>query len=84
MIGEDADRTLIRPRAPLYTITYSGAGEPETNFAAYKNRVEIGRGSKDFFVDMKLEGDQASVVWQLSQTVGKPAAGSAPAASVAA
>src|SRR5262250_1016176 len=49
--GEDADRTIIRPRAPLFTINYSSLMEGEAIFSAHKNRVEIGRGSKDFFVD---------------------------------
>jgi FHA domain-containing protein len=57
-IAEDADRTVVRPRAPLFTIAYSSQYEGEAIFAAHKNRVEIGRGSKDFFVDLKLEGDQ--------------------------
>jgi hypothetical protein len=57
-IAEDADRTVVRPRAPLFTIAYSSQYEGETIFAASKNRIEIGRGSKDFFVDLKLEGDQ--------------------------
>jgi hypothetical protein len=56
--GDDADRTVVRPRAPLFTVQYSIRNEPETTFTAHKNRVEIGRGSKDFFVDLKLEGDQ--------------------------
>lgn len=58
VLTDDADRTIVRPRAPLFTIIYSGAGEAETTFAANKNKVEIGRGSKDFFVDLKLAGDQ--------------------------
>jgi hypothetical protein len=57
-IAEDADRTVVRPRAPLFTVAYSSQYEGETIFAAHKNRIEIGRGSKDFFVDLKLEGDQ--------------------------
>jgi hypothetical protein len=60
-ITEDADRTVVRPRAPLpplFTISYYSQYEGETIFAAHKNRIEIGRGSKDFFVDLKLEGDQ--------------------------
>ena len=57
-IAEDADRTVVRPRAPLFTIAYSSQYEGEAIFAAHKNRIEIGRGSKDFFVDLKLEGDQ--------------------------
>jgi hypothetical protein len=60
-VSEDADRTVVRPRAqiaPLFTIAYSSQYEGEAVFAAHKNRIEIGRGSKDFFVDLKLEGDQ--------------------------
>jgi hypothetical protein len=60
-ITEDADRTVVRPRAPLpplFTISYYSQYEGESIFAAHKNRIEIGRGSKDFFVDLKLEGDQ--------------------------
>ena len=56
--NEDADRTIIRPRAPLFTVNYWSPNEGETTFVAHKNRVEVGRGSKDFFVDLKLEGDQ--------------------------
>jgi len=58
VIDEDADRTIIRPRAPLFTVTYLSKNEGEATFAAHKNRIEIGRGSKDFFVDLKLDGDQ--------------------------
>ncbi|MCI0660657.1 MAG: FHA domain-containing protein, partial [Acidobacteria bacterium] len=57
-LEDDAERTIIRPRAPLFNISYLSPSEDETTFAAHKNRVEIGRGSKDFFVDLKLEGDQ--------------------------
>jgi FHA domain-containing protein len=57
-IAEDADRTVVRPRPPLFTVAYSSQYEGEAIFAAHKNRIEIGRGSKDFFVDLKLEGDQ--------------------------
>jgi hypothetical protein len=58
VIGEAAERTIVRPRAPLFKINYSIEGETAAEFAATKNKVEIGRGSKDFFVDLKLEGDQ--------------------------
>src|SRR5262245_1522424 len=44
---DDNDRTIIRPRAPLFTINYSIGNESESVFSAHKNRVEIGRGSKD-------------------------------------
>jgi hypothetical protein len=57
-LTEDADRTVVRPRAPLFTVAYYSQYEGEAIFAAHKNRIEIGRGSKDFFVDLKLEGDQ--------------------------
>ncbi|MBO0861341.1 MAG: FHA domain-containing protein [Chloracidobacterium sp.] len=60
-IIEDADRTVVRARAslaPLFSISYYSQYEGESIFAAHKNRIEIGRGSKDFFVDLKLEGDQ--------------------------
>ncbi|HEY7181489.1 MAG TPA: FHA domain-containing protein [Blastocatellia bacterium] len=60
-IMDDADRTVVRPRAPLpplFSISYYSQYEGESIFAAHKSRIEIGRGSKDFFVDLKLEGDQ--------------------------
>jgi hypothetical protein len=56
--SDDSDRTVVRPRAPLFTVQYTIRNEPEMTFIAHKNRIEIGRGSKDFFVDLKLEGDQ--------------------------
>lgn len=55
---EDGDKTLVRPRAPLFTVNFQRqGGEPET-FKSSKAKVEIGRGSKDFPVDVKLDGDQ--------------------------
>jgi hypothetical protein len=57
-LPEDADRTLVRPRGPLFKIRYWREGEAEQSFSSHKNKVEIGRGSKDFFVDLKLDGDQ--------------------------
>lgn len=52
------ERTMILPRTPRFSLEYRlGAGEVKT-FAAQRNRIEIGRGSKDFVVDLKLEGDQ--------------------------
>jgi|SRR5262245_14369843 len=54
---EEGDRTLIRSRAPLFKIVYFREGEAEQLFSSNKNKIEIGRGSKDFFVDLKLEGD---------------------------
>jgi len=58
VLDEEAEKTIIRPRAPLFKIRYTLEGEAEQEFSASKNKIEIGRGSKDFFVDLKLEGDQ--------------------------
>ena len=55
--GEEGDKTLVRPRAPLFSISYSRDGEPPQLFPSIKTKVEIGRGSKDFHVDLKLDGD---------------------------
>jgi FHA domain len=57
-VAEEGDKTLIRPRAPLFKIAYMREGETEQSFSSNKNKIEIGRGSKDFFVDLRLEGDQ--------------------------
>ncbi|HQR34444.1 MAG TPA: FHA domain-containing protein [Blastocatellia bacterium] len=55
---EDGDKTLVRPRAPLFTVNFQRqGGEPEV-FKSSKAKIEIGRGSKDFPVDVKLDGDQ--------------------------
>lgn len=55
--GEEGDKTIVRPRAPLFSIRYSRPGEEPETFQSLKTKVEIGRGSKDFHVDLKLEGD---------------------------
>ncbi len=53
--GEDATR--VRPRAPLLTLTIAeGDQKPET-LHFHQKRVTVGRGSKDFPVDIRLEGD---------------------------
>lgn len=55
---EDGERTIIRPRAPMFTVNFQRqGGEPET-FKSNKAKIEMGRGSKDFPVDVKLDGDQ--------------------------
>ena len=55
---EDGEKTLVRPRAALFTVNFQRqGGEPET-FKSMKPKIEIGRGSKDFPVDVKLDGDQ--------------------------
>lgn len=55
---EDGEKTLVRPRVALFTVNFQRqGGEPET-FKSMKPKIEIGRGSKDFPVDVKLDGDQ--------------------------
>jgi len=55
---EDGEKTIIRPRAPLFIINFiRQGGDPEV-FKSSKAKIEIGRGSKDFPVDVKLDGDQ--------------------------
>lgn len=55
--GED-ERTMILPRVARFSIEYRlGTDEPKV-FTAQRQRIEIGRGSKDFVIDLKLEGDQ--------------------------
>lgn len=52
------ERTRILPRTPRFNLEYRlGGGEPKV-FTAPRYRIEIGRGSKDFVIDLKLEGDQ--------------------------
>ena len=50
--------TVLRPRAPIFSLSYALEGGESENYNSYKSKVEIGRGSKDFPVDLKLEGDQ--------------------------
>ncbi len=55
---DEGEKTLVRPRAALFTVNFQRqGGEPET-FKSMKAKIEIGRGSKDFPVDVKLDGDQ--------------------------
>jgi hypothetical protein len=55
---EDGEKTIIRPRVPLFIINFiRQGGEPEV-FKSSKAKIELGRGSKDFPVDVKLDGDQ--------------------------
>lgn len=54
----EEERTMILPRTPRFSLEYRiGTGEPK-RFAAQRNRIEVGRGSKDFVLDLRLEGDQ--------------------------
>jgi FHA domain len=53
-----ADMTVVRPRAALFAISYTREGGEAVVYNSYKTKIEIGRGSKDFPVDLKFEGDQ--------------------------
>jgi hypothetical protein len=53
-----AEMTVVRPRAPLFAISYTREDGEAVLYNSYKTKVEIGRGSKDFPVDLKFEGDQ--------------------------
>ncbi len=55
---EDGERTIIRPRAPLFIVNFTRQGADAEIFKSTKAKIEIGRGSKDFPVDVKLDGDQ--------------------------
>jgi FHA domain len=55
---QEEEMTVIRPRAPLFTLKYTYQGEETESFSSHKSKIEIGRGSKDFPVDLKLQGDQ--------------------------
>jgi len=53
----DAEATIVRPRIPLFSIEVTRTGEEAVVHPFYVSRVIIGRGSKDFRVDLKLDGD---------------------------
>lgn len=53
----EGDVTRVKPRAPALSLSIAhGDGEPETRHFQ-QPRITIGRGSKDFPVDLRLEGD---------------------------
>jgi FHA domain-containing protein len=56
--ADAAEMTVVRPRAALFSISYTREGGEPVIYNSYKMKVEIGRGSKDFPVDLKFEGDQ--------------------------
>ena len=53
----DSDATIVRPRAPLFSVVVSRDGGATETRDFYQQRITIGRGSKDFAVDLKLEGE---------------------------
>jgi hypothetical protein len=55
---EEPDLTVVRPPSPLFGLRWQrGGGEPSL-FVAHKARIGIGRGSRDFAIDLQLSGDQ--------------------------
>ncbi len=55
---DESEKTIIRPKAPLFSISCSRQGDEAVIHKSLKTRFEIGRGSKDLPVDLRLEGDQ--------------------------
>ncbi|HZS04736.1 MAG TPA: FhaA domain-containing protein [Blastocatellia bacterium] len=53
----DSEATIVRPRAPLFSVSLSRDGGEATVHKFYAPKITIGRGSKDIRVDLKLEGD---------------------------
>jgi hypothetical protein len=56
-LADDNEATIVRPRAPLFSLEYAQHGETVQTSKFYLPKISIGRGSKDFPVDLKLEGD---------------------------
>lgn len=56
-VADENEATIVRPRAPLFALEYAQAGEAVQTAKFYLSKIIIGRGSKDFPVDLKLEGD---------------------------
>jgi hypothetical protein len=54
---DDTEATIVRPRAPLFAIEIARPGEASETQKFYQAKITIGRGSKDFPVDLKLAGD---------------------------
>ena len=57
VVAVDSDATIVRPRAPLFSLVVSRDGGAIETKDFYQQKITIGRGSKDFAVDLKLEGD---------------------------
>lgn len=56
-VADDNEATVVRPRAPLFALEFAQAGESVQTAKFYLPKITIGRGSKDFPVDLRLEGD---------------------------
>ena len=55
--ADGSEATIVRPRAPLFTLTLTQPGGEAELRNFHHAVVTIGRGSKDFPVDVQLEGD---------------------------
>lgn len=53
----DSEATIVRPRAPLFAVEVTREGGPAETHKFYLPSISVGRGSKDFRVDLRLEGD---------------------------
>jgi hypothetical protein len=53
----DSEATIVRPRAPLFMLEVARAGGPAETHKCHTPQITVGRGSKDFHVDVRLEGD---------------------------
>jgi hypothetical protein len=53
----ESEATIVRPRAPLFSLEVAREGGPAETHKFYLPQVVVGRGSKDFQVDLRLEGD---------------------------
>lgn len=56
-VREDNEATIVRPRAPLFALEFSLSGAAAQTAKFYTPKITIGRGSKDFPVDLRLDGD---------------------------
>lgn len=56
-IEDESEATLVRPRAPLFSLAVTQTGGETEVRHFYQPLITIGRGSKDFPVDLQLEGD---------------------------
>jgi FHA domain-containing protein len=54
---EENEATIVRPRAPLFSLTVIRADGATETRQFHQAQITIGRGSKDFPVDLRLEGD---------------------------
>ena len=56
-VADDNEATIVRPRAPLFTLEFALNHEAAQTAKFYQTKITIGRGSKDFPVDLRLDGD---------------------------